>query len=114
MKIAIVGSRNFKDYDLLKDIMQGYEPSAIVSGGATGADLLAEKYAKESGIKLVIFKPNWKRYGRAAGPMRNKKIVEASDMTVAFWDGKSRGTLSTITITKKAGKPVNVIRFMEE
>lgn len=114
MKIAIVGSRNFTNYDLLKDTMRDYEPSAIVSGGATGADKLAEKYAKESEIELIIFKPNWKKYGRAAGPKRNKQIVEASDMTVAFWDGKSRGTLSTITITKRAGKPVNVIRFMEE
>ena len=114
MKIAIVGSRSFQDYGLLMKTMASYTPTSIISGGAVGADKLAEKYAREIDINCIIFKPDWKRYGRAAGPKRNKQIVEAADRVIAFWNGKSRGTLSTINLAKKAGKPVNAVRFMEE
>jgi predicted Rossmann fold nucleotide-binding protein DprA/Smf involved in DNA uptake len=114
MKIAIVGSRSFQDYGLLLETMARHKPSAIVSGGAKGADILAERYAREIDIDCIVFKPDWKRYGRAAGPKRNKQIVEASDLIIAFWDGKSRGTYSTITLATKARKPVDVVRFVEK
>lgn len=114
MKIAIVGSRSFQDYKLLIRTMNNYTPTAIVSGGAKGTDTLAERYAREIGVNCIVFKPNWKQYGRAAGPVRNKQIVEAADLIIAFWDGKSRGTFSTISLARKAGKPVNAIRFMEK
>ncbi|MDY6790522.1 MAG: DUF2493 domain-containing protein [Thermodesulfobacteriota bacterium] len=114
MKIAIVGSRSFQDYGLLMKTMAKHKPSAIVSGGAKGADTLAERYAGEIGVDCIIFKPDWKRYGRAAGPKRNKQIVEAADRIIAFWNGKSRGTFSTITLAMKARKPVDVVRFVEK
>ena len=104
MKIAIIGSRSFQDYGLLIKTMASYTPSTIVSGGAKGADTLAERYAGEIGVDCNIFKPDWKRYGRAAGPKRNKQIVEASDLIIAFWNGKSRGTFSTISL-KNSLKP---------
>ena len=59
MKIAIVGSRNICEADI-----EGYVSTAdeIVSGGAKGVDSLAEKYAKEKGIKLTVFLPEYQRY----------------------------------------------------
>ena len=112
MKIAVVGSRTFNDYGLLKRIVSRIKPTVIVSGGAQGADLLAERYARESGLELMVFKPNWKRFGRAAGPVRNKEIVAAADLVIAFWDGKSFGTRSTLKLARKMGKPVHVVRFV--
>ena len=41
--------------------------------------------------------------------MRNKTIVEYADKIVAFWDGKSKGTLSVIKYAEKMGKPCKII-----
>ena len=116
MRVGVVGSRGFTDGGLLferLDIMAKRKGKIdlIVSGGAAGADSLAEVYAKERGIPTQIFKPDWTTYGKRAGPMRNKDIVAASDVIVAFWDGVSPGTRSTRDWTKKAGKPFVHVKF---
>lgn len=45
MKIAVIGSRTFDDYNRLKRILDLYPATTIVSGGAHGADSLGERYA---------------------------------------------------------------------
>ena len=111
-KVAVVGSRTFNDYDLLKDELESLERiDVIVSGGAKGADSLAQQYADEKNIETKIHLPEWEKYGRAAGPKRNQKIIRESDVVVAFWDGKSRGTLSSIKIAEKMGKAIRVVTF---
>ena len=106
MKIAIVGSRNIAVADIGKYISHVEE---IVSGGAAGVDSCAAEYAKERGIKLTVFLPQYDRYGRAAPIMRNKEIVDYSDKIIAFWNGSSKGTLSTIKYAQKVGKPCEII-----
>ena len=49
---------------------------------------------------------DWQRYGRGAGPIRNKQIVESADLVIAFWDGKSNGTRSALAHAERAGVPV--------
>jgi predicted Rossmann fold nucleotide-binding protein DprA/Smf involved in DNA uptake len=111
MKIAVVGSRTFNDYDLLKKSLDNLYPniSLIISGGAKGAYSLAEKYAKDEGIPTQIFKPNWKKYGKAAGFVRNKDIIAASDMVIAFWDCVSHGTKNSIEHAYTMNKPVIIV-----
>jgi hypothetical protein len=70
---------------------------------------LGERYAKEQNIPIMIFKPDWKRFGRGAGPARNKTIVENADCVIAFWDGVSKGTQSTINIAKKLNKKLRIV-----
>ena len=112
MNIAIVGSRTFTDYTQLKETLDEYKNiSKIVSGGAKGADKLGERYAKENNIETLIFLPDWKKYGRAAGVIRNKDIVSNSDTVIAFWDGKSTGTLSSINLAKKLKKNLKIIIY---
>jgi hypothetical protein len=55
-----------------------------------------------------VFHADWERLGRKAGPIRNAQIVEGVDELVAFWDGRSRGTLNTIALAVGAGVPVKV------
>lgn len=83
----------------------------IVSGGAIGADKLAEEFSEEFDIPKKIFKPEWEKYGKSAGFIRNKKIVEASDIIFAFWDGISKGTKSTINLARESDKLVHVHIF---
>lgn len=104
-------SRTFADYTTLCDTMKAYAPTLIVSGGAQGADSLGARWAKEYGVPVRIFKPDWTKYGKAAGFMRNTDIVEAADVVVAFWDGVSNGTRDSIAKAEKAGKAVLVVKF---
>jgi hypothetical protein len=112
MKLAIVGSRTFNDYGLLvssiKDIPDVTE---IVSGGARGADKLAERYAKEKNIPIKIFLPEWDLLGKSAGYIRNKQIVDYCDKVLAFWDGISKGTNHSIKIAENQKKDCIVKLF---
>ena len=106
MKVAVIGSRSIFATDIGMYISDGDE---IVSGGAVGIDSCAVEYAKKNGLKLTVFLPQYERYGRAAPIVRNKMIVDYADKIVAFWDGKSRGTLSVIKYAEKTGKPCEII-----
>ncbi len=114
-KVAIVGSRQFGERaaevrqqiaDYIAELPRGDE---IVTGGALGADAWAEFFAKRDSRPVHVFPADWQRYGRRAGAVRNKQIVDAADRVVAFWDGKSPGTKITIDMATRAGKPVEVI-----
>ena len=107
MKLAIVGSRCINNIDIGTYITE--IPTEIISGGAKGVDTLASQYAIKNNIKLTEFFPDYKRFGIAAPVIRNSQIVESCDKLIAFWDGKSRGTLSSINLAKKLGKELQVI-----
>ena len=108
MNIGIIGSRSFNDYDYFKEIIDFIVCACgvdnIISGGAKGADSFAERYAEECKIKIIVHKPDWNKYGKKAGYLRNIEIVNDSDIVVAFWDGKSKGTQHTINLCKKNNK----------
>ena len=106
MKVAVIGSRSILVTDIGMYISDGDE---IVSGGAVGVDSCAAEYAKKNGLKLTVFLPQYERYGHAAPIERNRKIVDYADKIVAFWDGKSKGTLSVIKYADKTGKPCEII-----
>jgi len=107
MKLAIIGSRNLDVKNIGDYIPEGV--SEIVSGGARGIDSLAAEYAQENGIKLTEFLPEYEKFGRAAPIKRNELIAEYADEGIAFWDGKSRGTQSTIKFFEKRNKPIKII-----
>ena len=106
MKIAIIGSRNVTVADVGRYVSEGDE---IVSGGAKGVDSCASEYARENGLKLTVFLPQYERYGRAAPIIRNKEIVDYADKVIAFWNGSSKGTLSVIKYAEKTGKPCEIV-----
>lgn len=115
IKVIIAGGRDFKDYDLLKEKLDYYlsnlENIIIVSGGASGADSLGERYAKEKGYSLVTFQADWNKYGKSAGPIRNRQMANYADHLVAFWDGKSRGTLNMINTAKELALKIKIIKI---
>ncbi len=117
MKLAIVGSRTFDDYGLLYKIMDQHfynelTIDAIISGGAKGADTLAKRFANESIVhEYFEFPADWESDGKAAGFIRNKEIVNACDVVLAFWDGKSKGTEHTIKLARLAKKPTFIVYF---
>ena len=113
MKVAVIGSRTFNNYELLRKVLKRFFPDAklIISGHASGADTLAEKYAEEVGIETLIFKPDWQKMGRSAGYIRNKQIVENAQVLCVFWDAFSKGTEHSINLAKEMKKPTFIIYF---
>jgi hypothetical protein len=115
MKLAIVGSRDFRDQALLDQtvddflIKQGCMPVLVVSGGARGADTLAEHWARKHKILLKIFKPDWKAKGKAAGILRNTDIVNECTHMIAFPSDAGRGTQDSIKKALAQGKEVMTI-----
>ena len=106
MKVAIIGSRNLQVQDLGMYMPEGV--TEIVSGGARGIDRCAARYAHTHGLKLTEFLPDYEAYGRGAPLKRNLQIIDYADMVLAFWDGKSTGTVYTIRKCRAAGKPVKI------
>lgn len=106
MKVAVIGSRGLSVSDLGKYLPE--KTSEIVSGGARGVDTSAREFALSHGIKLTEFLPEYSRYGRAAPLKRNISIIEYSDIVLAFWDGKSRGTKFVIDNCRKLGVEVRI------
>ena len=125
MKLAIIGSRTATDYTLLTDYIdrwfgfnladdgseRGHLVDEVISGGAAGADTLGARWAKDHGVKLTVFKPDWERYGKRAGFLRNEDIVKAADMVLALWDGVSKGTANSLSIAKRLKKPTLIVYF---
>jgi predicted Rossmann fold nucleotide-binding protein DprA/Smf involved in DNA uptake len=103
INLGVIGSRTFDNYKFLEKALNYFfstKIESIISGGAKGADSLAEEFAKQKGIKIVVHKPNWDEFGKSAGFKRNHQIVEESDILVAFWDGESKGTKHSIKLAK--------------
>ena len=96
-KVIIAGCRDFNDYELLKEKCDYFlqdekkEDVVIISGHASGADALGERYVQERGFLLETYPADWKAHGRAASPIRNAKMASVAHALIAFWDGKSRG-----------------------
>ncbi len=114
-RIVICGSRNYTKYNEAKIFLDACLSEIkkenniiIISGGAKGADTLGESYAKEKGYRVERYPADWKRFGKAAGVIRNKKMAEISDLIICFWDGKSRGTASMIRYAKKLKKTIKI------
>lgn len=114
-KLAIIGSRTFNNYTYAKkailDIIKKYKIAIdkIISGGAPGADKIAEIFADKYNIPIEIIKPDWSN-GKIGGVLRNTDIIKKSDYVIAFWDGKSKGTEDSIKKAKKLNKKVFIIK----
>lgn len=105
MKIAISGSRNFKDQNKIDEVLDKYKDvcTLIIHGGCeNSADTLSEVWAQKNKIKTEIIKPDYIKYPNKSAPViRNKIIVHKADMLIAFWDKVSKGTKSTIDFAIK-------------
>ena len=112
MKLAIVGSR-----DLIVRNLGDYIPAGvteILTGGARGIDTCARDYARQHGIRVTEFLPDYRRFGRGAPLHRNRELIAEADEVLAIWDGVSAGTAFSIHAAEKAGKKVTVVRLSPE
>ena len=116
----IVGSRGYTDYDAFKAkcdaLLADKTDIEIVSGGASGTDAMAERYARELGYSLQIFPAEWSRYGKRTGYVRNREMHAYISTfpergVIAFWDGQSKGTAQSFALAKELDNPIRIIRI---
>lgn len=125
MRVLIAGSRTFNNFDYMcqKFLIEGgqfvegrgdgidLDELEIVSGGAQGADKLAERLADLIGVDKRIFYPDWTTHGRSAGIIRNAEMAEycgSEELALIFWDGKSKGSADMIRKARNYGMEVKV------
>lgn len=114
-KVIIAGSRDFNDYSKLKEfcdkVLINQTDIEIISGGARGSDKLGERYAKEKGYSLKIFKADWDKLGKRAGMLRNTDMSNYADALIAFWNGESRGTKNMLKQAKGKNLKIKICRY---
>lgn len=111
MKVIIAGSRGFTNPNIVVAavVKSKFKITEVVSGGARGIDRFGEKYARDNGIPIKQFLPDWSK-GRGAGFARNIEMAEYADALIAIWDGESRGTAQMIREAEKRGLKVYVFQ----
>ena len=123
-RIIVCGGRHFDDYPRLTAEINGVVQSLglqmnemeIISGHCAGTDQLGERYAEEHEVDCKVFPAEWKKYGRAAGPIRNSQMIDYAaesvmPVVVAFVSLKSKGTMDTVNKARKKGFKVFIIPY---
>lgn len=111
MKVIIAGSRHINDFSLLKLalIIANFNKDTVICGLCKGPDMLGTRYAQENNIELMTFPADWNKFGRRAGPIKNKQMSDCADALIALWDGKSPGTKDMINKMKLQNKLVYIL-----
>lgn len=110
MILVISGSRHLKDYDCFKKCIDrrlaGTHIELVITGGAHGVDEMGKRWALEGGFPHQEVAAEWSKYRRAAGPIRNKAMIQMADTLFCYWDGESKGSAGIISLAKKAKRRV--------
>lgn len=113
MRVLVCGGRTFCDHLQFKTVMDKLHKERnithVIQGGARGADYLAHVWSARKGIKESVFNPDWKAFGKSAGPIRNRVMLDEGkpDLVVAFPGGE--GTAHMVAYARKKGVEVIVI-----
>lgn len=105
--VCINGSRSITNINI-DNYLNPQEVGCVISGGANGADTLAEQWAKRHRIEFLAFPANWSKFGKRAGMMRNEDMGNFADKLVSFWDGESHGTKHLIDYMLSLGKELEI------
>jgi len=88
--------------------LSGFKIDTVISGGALGPDTLGANWAKANSIPVKYFYPDWKTYGKAAGPIRNSAMASEGEALILVWDGISRGSKDMLNKAEKKGIPIYI------
>ena len=110
MRVAIVGSRHFPELERVVEYIRSLPARAsIITGSASGVDAAATKAARDKGIPIQVIPASFEEVADASkSAARNQRLVDACDVLVAFWDGSSKGTRTTVERALDSGKEVHV------
>lgn len=118
MKVLVTASRGHSPAgfnSLFREAVDRYVPTGTVTlihGAARGGDELAAAEAERRGWSVYSFPAEWKRYGKGAGPVRNREMLDTMqpDLVLAFPLANSIGTWQCAKLAAERGIPTYVIR----
>lgn len=118
MKVVVTGSRGWHSPAPVRAALiecramaaeRGEELIVVHGDAAKGADRLADREARDLGLRVIAEPAEWGRFGRGAGPLRNGRMLAEHevDLVLAFRArGKSTGTDDMIAQAVRARVPV--------
>ena len=117
-RVLVCGGRTYVDrarlFTVLGEIIgyAGHPDSprlVVIHGGAAGADKLAGDFADYAGHRVEVYKADWEKHGKSAGPIRNQQMLDEGkpDLVIAFPGGA--GTADMVRRARKAGIRVREI-----
>lgn len=116
-RVLVCGGRNYSDVRAMRlflNALHGVTPiMTIINGGANGADDLSTLWAEGAGVPVEIYRAEWGKNGRAAGPIRNQRMLDDGkpDIVVAFPGGIGtadmvrRANAASVTVISVTGSP---------
>ena len=110
-KIAIIGSKIFKNSKLINRYIKPLNPKKItvLTGVSTGVNAYVRSATKKYGIPTIVYKPDFAKYGTQATIVVNKRIIAEADTIAIFYNGTSLITKCLIDETKELGKDLELI-----
>jgi hypothetical protein len=113
-RIIFCGDREWTDHSWIRMVMSALKTNlkrfVVIEGEAFGADVLSKECAQDLGLHVVRYPANWNKYGKAAGPIRNRQMVIEGNATavIAFHNdiANSFGTKDMVTYARKQSLPV--------
>jgi phosphoserine phosphatase len=122
MRVLVTGDRHWDDDHVISTLLLGYSEAAafqsevlyVIQGGQRGADELARTWAEQAlDVESITEHADWERYGLAAGPIRNRKMIDEHEpeVVLAFHNNLplSKGTRDCVKYAREQGIPVYVI-----
>jgi hypothetical protein len=111
IKIAVVGSRNFKNYEFLQLMLDRckivYKNIYLVSSGDFEIAKFVSRWAYKNNCKFKFYQPDFEKYGKNYIIECNKLIIDNCDILLAFWNGRKSRTKEIIKLAKISGKEVH-------
>lgn len=112
MRVLVTGGRDYTNDFFVSMTLASIgklfnDDVTLIVGDATGVDAMARKSGEALGWSVEVFNADWDEHGRAAGPIRNKRMIEEGrpDICIAFPGG--RGTQNCMEQAEQAGIPVH-------
>jgi hypothetical protein len=107
-RVAIVGSRGYRDLERVRKYVRSLPKSTVVvTRDVDGVDKAAREEAKANGMHICVHYPDLEQ-GRAANFKRNRRMTFDSDRLVAFWDTESKSTWHLVKAFEELGLEITV------
>ena len=107
----VAGGRDYDNGSRLREELNSYIDAemTLITGAATGADLLAQQLWKDQQLPYIGVPARWAEHGRRAGPIRNRLIAVDYEPTVLVLFPGGRGTADTKQVAREYGIPYSEV-----
>lgn len=113
-RFLVCGGRDYSDYEYLTNKLNKFVESILkikgletdfilIHGGCTGADIMSGFWAEtHKEIRVLVFNADWKTFGKKAGFVRNKQMIEEGDPEFVIAFGGGKGTQNMIDMARNS------------